>query len=62
MYKHGRFHLMENALSRLPNNSQLVGVPNQTNDAHMFTIQPEWFQSVYGYLLEEVMLESFITS
>jgi hypothetical protein len=57
-----RFHLVANALSWLPNNSQLVGVPNQTNDVHIFTLKLEWLQSVYGYLLEEVMLERFITS
>jgi hypothetical protein len=35
---------MANALSRLPNQAKLVGVPNQTIDAHMFTLHPEWLQ------------------
>jgi len=29
---------MANALSRLPNQIELVGVPNQTCDAHIFTL------------------------
>jgi hypothetical protein len=28
----------------------------------MFTLQPEWLQNVYEYLLKEMMLERFITS
>ncbi len=28
VYKPGRFHLMANALSRLPNQAELVGVPD----------------------------------
>ncbi len=62
MYNHGRFHLIANALSQLPNNSPLVGVPNQMNDVHIFTLQHEWLHSVYGYLLEEVMLKKIIIS
>jgi hypothetical protein len=53
---------MANALRQLLNNFQLVGLPNQTNDVCMFTIEFEWLHNVYGYLLTEVMLESFITS
>lgn len=37
--KLGRSHLMVDALS---NNSKLIGVPNQTSDDHMFTLQHEW--------------------
>jgi len=29
VYKHSRSHLMANALSRLPNRIELVGIPNQ---------------------------------
>jgi hypothetical protein len=36
--KHGRSHLMANALNRLPNQVKLIGVPNQTIDAHLFTL------------------------
>jgi hypothetical protein len=53
---------MADALSRLPNQIELVGVFDQTSDAHMFTLQPKWLQSVYGYLLEELMPERFTTS
>jgi hypothetical protein len=39
IYKHGRSHLMANALNRLPNQAKPIGVPNQTIDAHMLTLQ-----------------------
>jgi hypothetical protein len=42
IYKPGRSHLMANALSKLPNHIELVGIPNQTYDVHMFTLQLEW--------------------
>jgi hypothetical protein len=53
---------MANALNRLPNSNKLVKVPDQTYDAHMFTLQLEWLQSVYEYLLKGVVLERFTTS
>ncbi len=28
----------------------------------LFTLQPEWLQNVYEYLLEKLMLERFTTS
>jgi hypothetical protein len=31
---------MADALSRLPNHIELVGILDQTYDAHMFTLQP----------------------
>ncbi len=40
VYKHGRSHLIANALSRLPNQVKLVGVFDQTINAHLFTLQP----------------------
>jgi hypothetical protein len=52
VYKLGRSHIMANALSRLPNHTKLVGIPNQISDAHMFTLQLEWLQNVYEYLLK----------
>jgi hypothetical protein len=39
VYKPSRFHLMANALSRLPNPTEPIGIPNQTCDAHLFTLQ-----------------------
>jgi hypothetical protein len=42
---------MVDALSRLPNQTKPIGIPNQTCDVHMFTLQLEWLQSVYEYIL-----------
>jgi hypothetical protein len=53
---------MADALNRLPNQIELVGVSDQTSDAHMFILQPKWLQSVYEYLLKGVMPERFTTS
>jgi hypothetical protein len=38
VYKLSRSHLMADALSKLPNHIEHVGVPNQTYDVHMFTL------------------------
>jgi hypothetical protein len=38
VYKPGRSHLMVDALNRLPNHTEIVGVPNQTCNVHMFTL------------------------
>jgi hypothetical protein len=62
IYKPGRSHLTADALSRLPNPLEPVGVPNQIYDAHMFTWQPEWLQSVYEYMLKGMMPNMFTTS
>jgi hypothetical protein len=53
---------MANAFSRLPNHIEPVGVPYQTCDAHMFTLQPQCLQSVYEYILKGVMPKRFTTS
>jgi hypothetical protein len=53
---------MAYALNRLPNHIELVGVPHETCDVHLFTLQLEWLQSVYECLLEGMMLERFTTS
>jgi hypothetical protein len=53
---------MADALSRLPNQAELVGVPNQTTDIHLFTLQLEWLQNVYDYLLEKIMPKTFTIS
>ncbi len=55
IYKLGRSHLMANVLNRLSNNFEPIGVLDQTIDAHMFTLQHEWLQNVYEYLLERMM-------
>jgi hypothetical protein len=38
VYKLDRSHLIANALNRLPNQAKLFYVPDQTNDAHLFTL------------------------
>jgi len=38
IYKINRFNQMENALNKLPNPTELVGIPNQTCDAHLFIL------------------------
>jgi hypothetical protein len=53
---------MANALNRLPNHIELVGVLDQTCDARMFTLQPQWIQNVYEYLLKGVMPKKLTTS
>ncbi len=55
IYKLGRSHLMGNALSRLPNQTIFLGVLDQTCDAHLYTLQPEWLQNACEYLLEGMM-------
>ncbi len=62
VYKPSKSHIMVYALSILPNHNEPIGVPNQTYDYHMFTLQPKWLQSVYEYLLKGVMLKRFTTS
>jgi len=62
VYKLGRFHLMADALNRLPNHIEPVGVLDQIYDVHMFTLQPKWLQNVYEYLLKGVVLERLTTS
>ncbi len=62
IYKPSRSHLMAYALSILPNHTEPIGVPDQTCDSHLFTLQPKWLQNIYEYLLEGVMLKRFTTS
>ncbi len=61
-YKLGKSHLMVDALSRLPNQTKLVGIYDQTCDVHLFTLQPEWLHSVFEYFLKGVMSKRFTTS
>ncbi len=42
VYKPGRSYLMTNALNRLPNHIEPIGIPDQTCDVHIFTFQPQW--------------------
>jgi hypothetical protein len=56
VYKPNRSHLMVDALSGLPNHFKHVGVLYQPCDARLFTLQLEWLQSVYEYMLKGIML------
>jgi hypothetical protein len=38
VYKHGKSHLMADALIRLPNKVEPVGILDQTTDAYLFTL------------------------
>jgi hypothetical protein len=42
IYKLSKSHLMANALSRLPNQTKLVGALDQIIDVHLFTSHLEW--------------------
>jgi hypothetical protein len=42
IYKPDRSHLIVDALNRLHNQIEHVGVSNQTCDVHLFTFQPKW--------------------
>jgi hypothetical protein len=53
---------MADALSILSNQTEHVGIPDQTCDSHLFTLQPKQLHIVYEYLLEGMMLKRFITS
>ncbi len=50
VYKLGRTHVVANVLSTLPNTSEPLGVPNQTMDASLFSIDPIWMQEIKTYL------------
>jgi hypothetical protein len=50
---------MTDALNRSPNRTKPARIPNKTCDAHLFTLQLEWLQNVYEYLLDA---KWFITS
>jgi hypothetical protein len=50
VYKLGRTHVVANALSKLLNIIELIGVPNQTIDASVFYIKPEWLNDVKEFL------------
>jgi hypothetical protein len=52
VYNLGKSHLIVDALSNQRNKTKLVGIPNQTCDVHLFTLQLEWLHNVYEYLLE----------
>jgi hypothetical protein len=42
VYKLGRTHVVANVLSGLLDNSKTLGVPYQTMDASLFSMEPTW--------------------
>jgi hypothetical protein len=42
VYKPSKTHVVANVLSKLPNSSKPLGVPNQTLDASLFSIELIW--------------------
>jgi hypothetical protein len=42
VYKPSRTFVVDNVLSRLPNNSKPLGVPNQTMDTSLLFVTPIW--------------------
>jgi hypothetical protein len=46
MYKLGRTHVVAHVLSRLPDITKPIGVPDQTIDASLFYIEPKWLKDV----------------
>jgi hypothetical protein len=50
IHKLGRTHVVVDDLSKLPNSSEPLGVPNQTIDASLFFVEPIWMLEVMNYL------------
>jgi hypothetical protein len=49
VYKPSRTHVVTNALSRLPNSIELIGVPYQTTDVSLFYIGLECLNDVKDF-------------
>jgi hypothetical protein len=50
VYKLGRTHVIVDVLSRLPDNFEPLGVPNQMMDVSLFFVKLTWMQKVKTYL------------
>jgi hypothetical protein len=50
VYKAGITHVVANALSRLPNITKLTSVFDQTTNANLFYIKPEWLSDIREFL------------
>jgi hypothetical protein len=59
VYKLGRTHVTIDVLSRLLDNSEPLGVPNQIVDASLFYVKPIWMEEVKTYLETGQMLKTF---
>jgi len=58
VYKLGRTHVVDDVLSKLPDNSKPLGVPYQNRDASLFSLKPIWMQKVISYLKISQMLKT----
>jgi hypothetical protein len=50
VYKPCRTHLVANALSKLLNTTNSIGVPNQITNLVLFMLQPIWLEEIKNYL------------
>ena len=50
IYKPGKTHGVADALSRNEGAEPATGIPDQTTDAHLFSIQTDWTQPIIDYL------------
>jgi hypothetical protein len=50
VYKLGRIHVVVSVLSRFLDNSEPLGVLDQTMDMSLFSVEPIWMQEVKTYL------------
>ncbi len=50
VYKPSITHVVIDVLSRLPDSSEPLGVPNQTIDASLLSVEPIWMQEMKTYL------------
>ncbi len=50
VYKPSRTHVVVDVLSRLPNSSKPLSVPNQIVDASLFFIEPIWMKEIKTHL------------
>jgi hypothetical protein len=50
MYKPGITHVVANVLSKLPNITKFISVPNQTTNASLFYTKLEWLKNVKEFL------------
>jgi hypothetical protein len=51
MYKPSRIHVIVDALSRLPDVIEPTCVFDQTTDASLFFIEPEWLKNMKEFLI-----------
>jgi hypothetical protein len=50
VYKPGRTHVVAKVLSKLPNSSKPLGVPDYSVDASLFSIEHVWIHEVKRYI------------